>query len=60
MQSVCALNYTLLSQGLSILAKEFTAATRVIQSSTNEFSTHVSDRAKWKKKTKANSNAWKL
>ena len=35
--------YTLSSRGLSTLAKELTAATRVMQSSSNELGTVVSD-----------------
>ena len=48
--------YTLPSKGMSILAKELTTATIVIESSSNELSTLVSDSAK-SKQTKANTNA---
>ena len=40
--------YTLHSQGLSILAKELTVADRIMQSSSNELSTLVSDSIKCK------------
>ena len=42
--------------GLSILAEDLMAATRIMQFSSNEFSTPVSDSAKCKH-TKANTNA---
>ena len=45
--------YTLPSRGLSTLAKELTAATHVMQNSSNELSNLVSDCAKCKQ-TKAN------
>ena len=44
--------YTLLSQGLTFLEKELTAATPIMQSSSNELSTPVSSYIKCKKKTK--------
>ena len=48
--------YTLPSQGLSTLPMELTAATRVMQNSSNELSTRVFDSAIFKQ-TKANTNA---
>ena len=45
--------YALLSVGLSTIVKELTAATRIMQSSSNELSTLVSESTKYKQ-TKAN------
>ena len=47
---VCVSIYTLPSRGLSTLMKELTAATCVMQSSSNEVSTLVSDSLKYKTK----------
>ena len=48
--------YTLPSRGLNSLAKELTAATRLMQSFSNELNTLISDSAKCKQK-KANTYA---
>ena len=45
---ICLSNYTLPPAGLSTFPKELTVATRVMQSSSNELSTPVSDSAKCK------------